>query len=409
MPNLIQRLFGISPENVHVTTEENYIKNIQPNMLNPNQFNDKDAPSISSVYTCIKVLGDTLSRLPLNVYQETAGVGKTIEKEDYRYPLLHYQPNYFTTSQTFISTLEWHRNLKGNAFAKIIRNPDTARVEMLQIIPPSIVTGYNIVDNKLYYQLEYEDERDKPIKEVVIADDMLHFKMISSNGIMGVNPIEALRKNLSVNWKGLTTIDTFYTNNAVTPKALKSMIPDAAYRPRVKEGIEDFMSNYAGPTNAGQMIVLPEYTEVQDLTMSLVDAEFLETIKFNTNQISALYGVPYHMVGELTASKWSNVQQMALDFKLTTLDNIARMYRQEFESKLLSMEERLGGKSIEFNFMAYLESSPDERIKSYKDLFSVGAIEPNEIRIREGYPVYPEGSKKYVPSNFQPTDKKEPE
>ena len=157
------------------------------------------------------------------------------------------------------------------------------------------------------------------------------------------------------------------------------------------EALNEFNSKYAGATKAGMLAALPPNTDIVDLSMSFADAEFISTMKFNSQMVAALFGVPPHMVGILEATKFNNVEQMMLDFKVSTLSAIGRLYRQELESKLLSTEERLSGTSIEFNFNALLETDSTTRINNQKTLMQMGVMSINDVCKIEGYETYPEG------------------
>lgn len=382
-------------QNLWKGTYDNYNDFIIPNILNGNGilFDLSQADQVSTVYTCLKILADTLARLPLNVYTDK-GEGRTVDKIDYRYPILHYNPNNWTSQQTFFSALEYWRNLRGNSFAKIYRD-NSGKVTSLILIPPSKVKSYGIVNSELYYTIT----NDNNVDEVINASEILHFKGLTKDGVWGLNPIEALRLNVSSTYQGLNTIDNFYKNNALSPKAIKSTISGANQKSML-EALEEFKRKYTGSTNAGQMIPLPPNTEIMDMALNFVDAEFISTLKFNTTQISALYGVPAWMVGILEATKWNNVELMMDEFKATTLSAITRMYRQELEFKLLSISERINGVSIEFNMQALVEADITTRSTYFKTLSSMGVITPNDICIKEGFATYPEGNKHYIPGNY---------
>lgn len=403
MANILNTLFPAwtaERTKIKLGTAETYTDEVMPKLIAGNSFQTSDAENISTVFTCIKILSDTLSRLPVNIYQSTDLGGREVDKSDYRYEMLHYNPNNYTTSQTFFAALEYYRNLHGNSFARIRRNNATGRVLALELLASGTVVGYQKVNGELYYLLITKKEDGEDKREIVSANEILHFKMVTKDGVWGASPIEALRLNLSTTWKGMNTIDTFYENNAMTPKALKSSVPDAAYRQKQKEAVEDFKKKYVGPKNAGEMIILPEYTEIQSLTMSLVDAEFIGTIKFNSNQIASVYGVPPHLVGNYEASKFNNVEQLQLNFKANTIDAIARMYRQELEFKLLTLQERTDGKSIEFNFMAFVETDAKTRFEGYKTLFNLGSITPNKISALEGFETFEQGDLHFLPGGY---------
>jgi HK97 family phage portal protein len=361
-------------------------------------FDLTNAEKVATVYTCIKILSETLSRMPLNVYTD-GGEGRTVDKEDYRYPILHYQPNNWTSQQTFISALEFWRNLKGNSFARIYRD-NSGKVETLVLVPPSKIKDYKITNNELYYTVI----NDLGEEEVTNSSEILHFKGLTRDGIWGINPLEALRLNLSASYQGIQAIDSFYRNNAMSPKAIKSTVSGSNQKAML-EALEEFNRKYVGALKAGTMVTLPPNSEIVDMALNFADAEFIATMKFNTQVIAALYGVPPASVGILEATKFNNVEQMMLDFKVQTLAAIGRMYRQEFESKLLTTQERLSGVSIEFNFNALLETDSTTRINNERTLQGMGVITPNDVCKLEGFPTYPEGDEHYMPGNYLPVSK----
>lgn len=382
------------------STEKVYIKERIPILTNGKTFELSQAGAISTVHTCIKILGETLSKLPAEVYFEDQIKGKLKDKEDYRYEIIHYNPNQYTTSQIFFNALETNRGFKGNSFAKINRLSN-GRIQSLEIIDPDLIVAYKVTNGSLYYTLKNkETETEDPISSM----DLLHFRMMTKDGIWGVNPIAALRSNLSTTYKGMQTIDSFYDNNANSPKALKSTVSGANQKAML-EALAKFNTEFSGSTNAGKMVPLPPNSEIQELKLNFADAEFIATIKFNANQIAALYGIPPHMVGNTEASKYNNVEQMEIGFKADTISPIARMYRQELEFKLLTTEERKKGKSIEFNLNAMIETDHKTRLEGYKTLSQIGAISPNKIAQLENLETDINGDVRLIPMNMMTLEK----
>ncbi len=374
---------------VNITDKDTYNDIILPSIISGNNW-DGNALAISGVYTAIKTLSETISKLPISVYKN-GSKGKTKLYNHYLYDIIHYNPNNYLTSQSFFQTLELHRNHKGNSFALINRNKNTGRVNNLEIISPSKIVNYDIINGELYYK--YQNNNNETI--TIHSNDILHFKQMSNNGIWGLNPIEALRLNLSTTAKGLKTIDSFYENNANTSKAIKSTVSGANQKAML-EAINNFRNEYSGAVNAGKILPLPPNTELQDVTMNFVDAAFISTIKFNADQIAAIYGVPSYLLGNFESSKFNNVEQLNLNFKINTISAILRMYRQELEFKLLTKDERKSGISIEFNANAMVETDYRTRTDGYKTLQGVGAITPNDIAKLEGYPTFKNGDKHYI-------------
>jgi len=381
------------------TTDKEYITNYITKIIGKNGFDNKKALAISTVYTCIDILSKTLAKLPREVFETDVSGGKLKDKSDYRYELLHDNPNNYTTSFSFFNAIEANRNLRGNGFARIHRN-NHGQAYSLEIIKPSRIVDYKIVNGNLYYAFV----NDNGDIEAISSNDMLHFKMLTIDGIWGINPIEALRLNLSTTWKGMNTIDNFYDNNAVSPKALKSTVAGANQK-AILEALQKFQKEYAGSLNAGQLMPLPPNTEIQELSLNMADAEFISTIKFNANQIAGVFGIPPHMVGNTETSKYNNVEQMTIGFKSDTISPIAKMYKEEFRLKLLTPQEKRQGKDIELNLMAMIETDHKTRMEGYKTLSQIGAISPNKIAQIENLPTDENGDVRLIPMNMMTLDK----
>lgn len=394
-------------DEIYLGTDKEFENQVVIPLINgtkKNTFQNSDVDGIISAMTCVKVLGDTISRIPIKIFNYSDSSGPQIDKSDYRYDLLNYSPDNIITAQSFFSTLEVNRNLRGNSFARIRRNRASGRVTSLELIPTNRVGGYKIVRGQLYYMIYKKDSEGKKKEETVNSNDVLHFRMFSKNGIWGFNPIEIQRLNMSTLWKAKQTVDNFYENNAFSPKVLQSKIPDVQFQEVFAEAMREWKNNNVGPANAGEVIKLPPFTEIQELSLDPVDAKFIESMKFDTTQIAAFYGVPPDMVGVYEFSKYNNVEQKQQEFIVNTIAAITRMYRQELEMKLLTTKERKSGKSIEFQTQALIETDIKTRSQYFKTMQNLGVATPNQIAKLEGFPTFEEGDKHYMSSQTLPIE-----
>lgn len=361
-----------------------------------NTFNKDQAEKISAVFSCIKILSETLSRMPVSIYQETDG-GIKEDKNDYRYDLLNLQPNNYTTNQVFFSTLEVHRNKTGNAFARIIRDKKTYRPIRLEILHPSKVNAIKYINGEMYYLLY--NEKYKHNFEPINSNDILHFRTISDDGVWGISPIEVLNPNLSVTSKALQTIDNLYENDAISTKILQP--EHNVSEEKLNEALMAYEKANTGSSNAGKIIKVPPYMRLENIDINLQDKEFVDTIKYNSRQIASVFGVPPHLVGEYEASKFNNVEQLQLHFKVNTISAIKEIYKRELEYKLLTTKERKEGKSIDFDLNKLVES--DETTKMDRDTKAInfGMLTPNEVNRRRGWPTYEEGEQHYMNTSMQ--------
>lgn len=363
------------------------------------RYSADKAGNIATVHTCVKILAETLGRLPLDVLVQDPKKGKLKDKEHPLYDLVHYNPNPWTSSQVFFSTLETIRNYKGNSYAYIHRtNGETGRPEMFTLIDPRRVKGHAIAENQLFYKIASKNDPEKV--DTVHSQNVLHFKHISRDGIYGINPIEALRLNLSTTWSGLNTIEQYYINNGVNPKALKSQVSGANQKAML-EALETLKQQMKGYKNAGEIIPLPPNTEIQELQMQAIDAVFLTMIESNAKAIAALFGLNPLMVGDTSSSRYNSIEAAQIALKVNTMSSIARMYRQELEYKCLTSDERKKKlRSIEYNLMALVETDHRTRLEGYRILANIGSITPNKIAMLEGLETYEGGDDHYIQTNM---------
>lgn len=382
---------------VYIGTYEDYKDNRLPQLLSGQIFDLSKAEKIATVYTCINILANSVARLPINIIKEQSDGSNLVDKTDYRYPILHYQPNPFQSIHKLMQTWEWHVNTNGNAFGKIWRD-GTGRIVKITMIPPSSFVGAKEVRGNLYYTFNEEG-----VEKVYNSDNILHFYNVTKDGKVGVSPLTAIRLNMSTSWQAYNTINSMYEKDLKASKALKwpTFMPNKKAQ---KESAEQFANEFAGSANAGKIVTLPDGADLIDLQITPEDAQFIETIKFNKIDIASAFRIPLANVGILEATKFNSIEAMGQEFIQFGLGDKLKMYRTELEMKLLTMEEKMNGTSIEFNTNALLQLDYKTRIQGYKDQIQAGMMTPNTANSIEGLPLYPEGNLHWMPSNFIPLE-----
>jgi HK97 family phage portal protein len=359
----------------------------------PDSLPQPDLPNITSeqvtaVMTSIRILADNMSKLPICVKNAE---GQEV-KEHAANNLLKFQSNNWQTSHTFIQTIESLRNYTGNAYARI-RRDNNGFPKSLEILEISDIERYEIKNGNLYYWIKGVKTR---------AENVLHFKHFSVDGVLGLNPIELTRLNWESTGSAQSTVKNFYKNGMVGQLSLSSSVD--------YNQINSFQSvlkawkDKAGHTNAGDVKILPPNSKLDSIPVNLKDAEFLSLIQANSKFIASMFGVPSHMITGETP-KYSNVEQSLLDFRTNTLGSIIAMYRAELESKLLTTEERSNGITIEFDTSKLTGTDAKSQAEIDKQLLELGVITPNDLARKYGFPTYDGGDKHYLPfNNLQPVE-----
>jgi len=374
-------------DRIYLGITSDFVDNIiRPLMYgtNKNKFDaTTDISKVSVVMTCFKVVSNGFSRIPIRILNSNDKSNKNLV-DDYRYDLLYYSPDGNITGQAFWLAVEYNRLMRGNSYVHIHWGTN-GRATKLELIPSSKVKGYKYSsEGKLLYIL-YGAEKGK--FDVIKNDDMLHFKMDSVDGVMGLNPIEAIRLQVSKTWKRDTTEDTYFENNAFSPAYIKSTIPDGNTQQKAwRESMEKFDLNQTGVSNSGKWVKLPPYSEIQQLELTSVDEKFINSSKFDAARIAGYFGIPPYMVGVYEYSKYSNLEHEQQNFK-SALSNTIFMYKREIENKLFSRKELKEGLYIDFDSNVLIVMDTTTKLNYYKTMNELGVMTASQIADKEGLPI----------------------
>ena len=288
--------------------------------------NERSAMQMTAVYSCVRILSEAVASLPLHVYKYNNEGGKEKTVDHPLYFLLHDEPNPEMTSFVFRETLMTHLLLWGNAYAQIIRNGKGEIIALYPLMPNRMVVDRD--DNgKLYYQ--YNTSRDDaPTMEGTVVNlkpsDVLHIPGLGLgfDGLVGYSPI-AMEKNAIALAMACEEYGAKFFANGATPGGILEHPGTVKDPKRVRES---WNSAFGGSSNANKIAVLEEGMKYTPISISPEQAQFLETRKFQINEIARIFRVPPHMVGDLEKSSFSNIEQQSLEFVKYTLDPWQTLY-----------------------------------------------------------------------------------
>lgn len=353
--------------------------------------------STSIIYSCCKILSENLSRMPIQIKKEDT-LGMKGFKDHHLWNILNYAPNRYQSPQAFWSTVEYHRNYFGNGVVQVHRYQN-GRVRRLEIIHPSLIKDAKVLNGVLYYYIQ----RANTLVQVS-SDNILHFKALSEDGVFGFSPVYALSKDISILMQAEETIDNFYKNKATSQYALSAELGDSRNYKVLKQAQEDFQKDNGGADNAGKVITLPPNTKLHSLASNYADAQLIETMKSKKHDIASAFSIPLYMLND---TKGDDAENSSLIFRNYTISPIVSMYRSEMEFKLLSLQEKDKGVTIEFDLDALIEADMVSRTKAIAEQVKSGLMTPNEgstklgnSRIQGEY-----GDYHYVQAQYVPLEK----
>jgi len=348
--------------------------------------NEMTAMQTAAVYACVRVISEAIASLPLHVYRYTEN-GTQLLPEHYLHNLLHNAPNPEMTSFVFRETLMSHLLLYGNAYAQIIRDGGGRALALYPLLPGKMDVSRG--DNgKLYYTYWRDmDERHPGGKSGGITfqrDEVLHIPGLSYDGLVGYSPI-ALAKNAV--GMAIATEDygaSFFANGANPGGILEH--PQAIKNPAAIRDAWEAL--YKGAKNSGKVAVLEDGLKFHQVSIPPEQAQFLETRKFQLNEIARIFRIPPHMIGDLEKSSFSNIEQQSLEFVKYTLDPWVVRWEQSMHQSLIlpSEQSRI---FIKFNLDGLLRGDYVTRMRGYAVGIQNGFFSPNDVRKLEDMNLIP--------------------
>jgi len=340
--------------------------------------NERTAMQASAVHACVRVLAEAVAGLPIHLFQYTADGGKERVPTHPLYFLLHDAPNPEMTSFVFRETLMSHLLLYGNAYAQILRD-GRGRVVALYPLLPNKMDVSRAKNGELFYtyRRDQEESRVHPDSGIVTLrkEDVLHIPGLGFDGIVGYSPI-AMAKNsvgmaLAVEEYGAT----FFGNGANPGGVLEhpGTIKDVQ---RVKDS---WNSAYQGSGNAHRVAVLEEGMKFHAIGIPPEQAQFLETRKYQLNEIARIFRVPPHMVGDLDRATFSNIEHQSLEFTKYTVGPWVTRWEQALQQALILPSER-SRYFIKFNLDGLLRGDYQSRMRGYSIGRQNGWLSANDIR-----------------------------
>jgi HK97 family phage portal protein len=338
---------------------------------------ERSAMQMTAVYSCVRILAEAVAGLPLNLYRYTEDGGKEKAIDHPLYLLLHDEPNPEMSSFVFRETLMTHLLLWGNAYAQVIRNGKGEVVALYPLMPNKMTVDRDD-RGQLYYTYQRSNDEAVRSKDQTVTlrpSDVLHIPGLGFDGLVGYSPIAMAKNAIGMAIACEEYGAKFFANGASPSGVLEH--PGTLKDPqRVRES---WHSTFGGSANANKVAVLEEGMKYTPIGISPEQAQFLETRKFQVNEIARIFRVPPHMVGDLEKSSFSNIEQQSLEFVKYTLDPWVTRWEQSIQRSLLTQDEK-SRYFVKFNVEGLLRGDYQSRMNGYAIGRQNGWMSANDIR-----------------------------
>lgn len=354
------------------------------------------ALQIIAVYAAVRVIAEAIASLPLRLYRRRRDDTRELARNHGLDRVLHMQPNEWQTSFEWREMTMGHVLLRGNAYSEVIYN-NSGSVAQLIPLRPDRVTPFRAPDG----QIAYEHYPDNGERRILLFNEVHHIRGLSTDGLMGLDPIALARQSLGMTAAAEEFGARFFGNGTVVGGYLRH--PNQLSEEAQHRLVKAWEDRHQGVTRSHRPAVLEEGMEWQSLGIEPEKAQFLETRKFQVNEIARMFRVPPHMLGDLERATFSNIEHQSTEFVRDTLRPWLVRHEQAIWRDLLSTE---GQRTYyaEYNAEGLLRGDLQSRAQFYKDMWNISVFSANDIRRKENMDPYEGGDAHYVQVNMQPAN-----
>ncbi len=348
--------------------------------------NPRTAMQMTTLYACVRVIAETVASLPLHVYKNVE-LGSERAPNLLLYKLLHDEPNGDMTSFQFREAMMSHLLLWGNSYSQIIRNGRGEIVGLYPLLPERME-----VDRDARGQLTYSYNKDG-VEYALRQEDVLHIPGLGFDGVVGHSPI-ALERNAVGLGLAVEEFGSRFFAHGATPSGVLSHPGTLKDTSKLRDS---WMATYGGTANAGKVAILEEGMSFSPISIPNDAAQFLESRKFQVNEICRIYRVPPHMVGDLEHATFSNIEFQSIDFAVHTIRPWLVRIEQAMNRALLSDSEK-GAIYVQHNLDGLIRGDYKSRMEGYAIARQNGWMSANDIRTLENQNLIPEteGGNEYL-------------
>lgn len=344
---------------------------------------------LSGVWSCVKLISETVASLPLTIYENTPEGRKKADLLPLTL-LFNGKVNKNQNKIEFFETLLLNLIVHGNAYCIIQKT--AGRITGLLPIMSSQVQTVLLDDGAVVHEYYY----DGGVK-VYAQESIWHLKMMG-NGIVGLSPLAYQRNTLGIAQAAESAVTKIYRNGA-KPSGVLSIdrVLTTAQRDAIRANFSTLVT-----TNDERLLVLEGGMKFDAISLSPQDIELLASRQFQLSEICRWYGVPSVMVNDTSSTTvWgSGIEQIVAGFYKVTLRPILEKIEQSMVVTLLG--DTTGKYEAEFNFEGLLRADQKSRFDGYRVGIQGGILTPNEARKLEGLPVMDGGDDLFMQSATLP-------
>lgn len=351
------------------------------------------AISLSTFFNAVKLLGETIGQIPVGVYKVTVEDGCTKKRLYTAHPahqLVALRPNSYMHAFTFNRVMMNHVLRFDNAFALIERDGFGRPLSMIPIHPDRVTIKIT-EDQEVFYEIDGQ--------YLISSTHMIHLMDYTEDGIIGKSKVSILRQELGNAIATNKFIGAFFGKGVNVSGFLKTKgyLADQEAIKRLKTSFVKQVVNSAFGVG-----VLENDMDWIKNEVNPVEAQLGENRKLNAQVVAQILNVPLPFLKVLEDAKYSNMEQLDIQFSKYTITPWLVNWEQEYTLKLFSKEERKRGNLIFMHDMnALMRGDMVSRGKFYESMTKTGAYSPNNVLEDENKDTFKGGNVHVIGPGYQ--------
>lgn len=329
--------------------------NATPNQI---KITEKTALSLSAVWASVKIPSESLASVPRGVYYKD-NKGNSILAVNSNAQRVLMKPNPFMNAYTWQLCMGYSYRLKGNAYSQIARDDNNTPLELIPIHPDRV--QIRLENGEIIYDVDNG-------KVIIKAADMLHFKGLTSDGYVGLSPIQMEAQNLGLALSTQLAQKTYYEKGSNLDFVLTN---DAKLTKETIVGTKVSINSQITGGNGDRYTILDAGFKINQLKLTAAELQFLEARKASIPDIARIFTMPLHLLNEMSASSDNNIERQGIDYVTYTVMPFAAAFEAEMEDKLLASYEK-GNHFIKYNLNGLMRGDYKSRVEGYRIWHSMG-------------------------------------
>ena len=341
------------------------------------EISEDSSYKIPTAFAAVKRISESIAMSPLHVYKYKKPRGQDKDRSHHLHRLFHLKPNGFQTIYDFKLLMAVSQLTRGNAYALIVENKSGETEQLIPMHPDRVLPFWVKPGEEKAYA--YRDHKGK--EHILLQSEVLHFMGPSKDGgLSGVAPIVECAEAAGIYIAAERYGARFFANDSRPGGYLKS---EKQLNGEVQERlIKSWTARHSGANNAHKIAVLEDGLDFKEIGIPPEQAQFLETRKFQREEVAAIFGIPPHLVGILDKATFSNIENQGQEYLTYTLMPYFTNWEKALMFKLLTEREQITH-FIKFNADAYIRADIKARYEAYNQGHNGGWLSPNDIREKE--------------------------